>query len=202
MRSTAFLLALLPLVAARWCQVENVKADLKGDYSFTGPWRLDSCTTLQLDHGKCAEQDCPHRIKFGDEEIIELADALHGNKVLTALSLSSNKLTDESVKALAEALRDNDALTELNLQANNIGDSGAVALAEVLATNPTFGVLNLQQNNIGDLGGRALIDVLKTNSSGLESLHMGMNKMSNELVDLALELTEKAKLPPPDHEEL
>ena len=100
----ALLLALPSLLSARWCQVENVKADVEGDYTFAGPWRVDTCTTLLLDHGRCDEDECPHRKQFEDEEIIELADALHGNTVLTALDLGSNKLTDESVKALAEAL--------------------------------------------------------------------------------------------------
>ena len=76
---------------------------------------------LLLDHGKCDEDECPHRKQFEDEEIIELADALHGNTVLTALDLGSNKLTDESVKALAEALRDNEALIDLSLRDNQIG---------------------------------------------------------------------------------
>lgn len=196
---STIVLAVLPLTASRWCQLENVKADIRGDYTFSGEWRLDSCTTLQLDHGKCAENDCPHRVKFGDEEIIELADALHGNSVLTALSLSANKLTDESVKALAEAMRDNEALTELNLQANSIGDGGALALAEVLETNPTFTVLNLQQNLISDVGGRALVDVLKSNTSALETLHLGGNKMTGDIMGLAQELTERNMLPPPSH---
>ena len=117
----ALLLALPSLLSARWCQVENVKADVEGDYTFAGPWRVDTCTTLLLDHGKCDEDECPHRKQFEDEEIIELADALHGNTVLTALDLGSNKLTDESVKALAEALRDNEALIDLSLRDNQIG---------------------------------------------------------------------------------
>merc|ERR1711865_102399 len=99
---------------------------------YSGPWRLDGCTTLSLDHGMCAETDCPWRRKYEDEDIIELADRLHGNSALTAPSISSNMLTDESLIALAEALRNNDVLTEINLQGNQIGDQGALALAEVL----------------------------------------------------------------------
>ena len=57
----ALLLALPSLLSARWCQVENVKADVEGDYTFAGPWRVDTCTTLLLDHGKCDEDECPHR---------------------------------------------------------------------------------------------------------------------------------------------
>ena len=76
MRATLALAALLPMVAARWCQLEGVKTDPDRDFSFSGPWRLDGCTTLELDHGKCDEEDCPHRVGLVDEEIIELADAL------------------------------------------------------------------------------------------------------------------------------
>ena len=105
MRSATLLAlaALLPCVVTRWCQLETVKTDPDRDFTFAGPWRLDGCTTLELDHGKCDEDDCPHRIGLVDEEIIELADALHGNTILTALSLAANKITDESAKALAEA---------------------------------------------------------------------------------------------------
>ena len=126
----ALLLALPSLLSARWCQVENVKADVEGDYTFAGPWRVDTCTTLLLDHGKCDEDECPHRKQFEDEEIIELADALHGNTVLTALDLGSNKLTDESVKALAEALRDNEALIDLSLRDNQIGGAPPLPLPQ------------------------------------------------------------------------
>ena len=38
-----------------------------------------------------------------DEAIVELADQLHGNSALTALSLSSNKMTDEGAIAIAGA---------------------------------------------------------------------------------------------------
>ena len=82
------LAALIGGADARWCQVENVKADVHGNFTYAGAWRLDGCTTLALDHGYCAESDCPWRVKFGDEEIIDLADQLHGNSALTALSLS------------------------------------------------------------------------------------------------------------------
>lgn len=85
------LLLLLCGAAARWCQIETVKEDVNRDYTFSGPWRIETCTTLELDHGKCDEEDCPYRTKLVDEEIIELADALHGNKALTALSINSNQ---------------------------------------------------------------------------------------------------------------
>ena len=97
-------------VLSRWCQVENVKADVHGNYTFAGPWRIDGCTTLSLDHGMCADSDCPWRIKFTDEEIVNLADELHGNTLLTALSLSSNAIMDQGAIALSEAFHDNQVL--------------------------------------------------------------------------------------------
>lgn len=163
-------LAAVGSTVARWCQVENVKADTEGDFTFKGQWRLDGCTTLSLDHGMCAEQDCPWRNMFEDEMIIQLADALHGNGVLTALSASSNKLTSESVKALAESLRDNEVLTDLNLAHNEIDDNGVVALAEVLSNNPSLTTINLAGNDVSEIGMRALLDVSKSDESALETI--------------------------------
>lgn len=177
------LAAALPLTASKWCQLETVKSDPDNDFSFSGPWRLDGCTVLELDHGKCDEEDCPHRTALIDDEIIELADALHGNTMLDAISLSANKVTDESAKALAEALRDNEALKELNLMGNEIGDEGAIALAEVWQTNQVFTTLNIEFNQIGDEGGKALLDVHRSNTSALEIVYIENNDMSQWLYE-------------------
>ena len=185
--------------AARWCQVENVKADIHGNYSFAGQWRLDGCTTLALDHGYCAEADCPWRVKFDDDAIVELADHLHGNSALTALSLSSNKVTDEGAIALAEALRNNEVLSDINLLGNLIGDKGALALAEVLADNAYCTSLNLEHNRLTDEGGQALLEVLKSNTSALETLYLGSNKVSVDIVVEAEEANRLAMRPPDDH---
>ena len=176
-RAVFTLVALLPVVTARWCQLENVKSDPDKDYSFAGPWRLDGCTTLELDHGKCDEDDCPHRVGLVDEELIELADALHGNTAITALSIAANKMTDESAKALAEALRDNEALNELNLSNNQIGDEGAAAIAEVFQSNQVMMLLNLESNLIEEEGGKAILDLLKSNTSALEILYIENNNL-------------------------
>lgn len=190
-------LLLVAPAAARWCQVENVKSDVHGNYSFAGEWRLDGCTTLSLDHGYCAEADCPWRVKFSDEAIIELADRLHGNSALTALSISSNQLTDESAVALAEALRNNQVLSDLNLQGNQISDQGALALAEVLETNAYVTLLNLEHNLLTDEGGQSLLSVLKSNASALEMLYIANNKISEDIVDEATEESKTAFRPPP-----
>lgn len=176
-RAVFTLVALLPVVTARWCQLENVKSDPDKDYSFAGPWRLDGCTTLELDHGKCDEDDCPHRVGLVDEELIELADALHGNTAITAISIAANKMTDESAKALAEALRDNEALNELNLSNNQIGDEGAAAIAEVFQSNQVMMLLNLESNLIEEEGGKAILDLLKSNTSALEILYIENNNL-------------------------
>lgn len=168
------LLLVLP-VAARWCQVETVKADIYGNFSFMGEWRVDGCTTLQLDHGYCSEQDCPSRIMFTDEQIIELADKLHGNSQLTAISLGSNLVADEGCTAIAEALRDNENLADLNLQGNQIGDQGAMALVQAMTNNVALNSINLAFNNLTDTGARALIDLLKNPESALDTLHIFNN---------------------------
>ena len=194
------LLLLVASASARWCQVENVKSDVHGNYSYAGAWRIDGCTTLSLDHGYCAEADCPWRVKFGDEEIIELADKLHGNTALTALSLGSNKISDEGTTAIAEALRENDVLTDLNMAGNLISDQGAHALAEVLAANAVLTNLNLEHNRITDKGGRVLLELLKGNESALDTLHIGNNKISADVVAEAEDANQAAFRPPAGHE--
>jgi hypothetical protein len=189
---------LISSVHSRWCQLENVKADVHGNYTFSGPWRLTECTTLALDHGMCTEADCPWRRKFGDEEIVELADHLHGNAALTALSMSSNAITDESALAIAEVLRDNEALTEMNLQHNQIGDQGAIAIAESLRANSVFTLLNLQHNMLTDEGGSALLAVLQSNISGLETLYLGNNDISENILAEVDMQNRQAMLPPAD----
>ena len=196
MMARVVLLLLVAPVASRWCQVENVKPDIHGNFSYMGPWRVDGCTTLSLDHGFCAEMDCPWRVKFDDESIIELADKLHGNTALTALSLMSNDITDEGAMAIAEALRDNEVLADLNLGGNNITDVGASALAEVLAKNGVFTNLNLDHNLLSEAGGRVLVNLLKSPESALDTLHIANNKISAELVAECEEANKESFQPP------
>ena len=134
----------------------------------------------------------------GDDDVVELADALHGNTVLTALSIGSNKLTDESAKAIAEALRDNEALTDLYLQGNHIGDEGAIAIAAVLQENELLTLLNMEHNVIGDEGGEALLDVLKSNTTALETLHLGHNRISSWILTEVEAENARKMQPPPD----
>lgn len=195
MARVALLLLVAP-VAARWCQVENVKSDVHGNYTYAGSWRIDGCTTLALDHGYCGDVDCPWRTKFSDEDIIELADKLHGNTALTALSLNSNDISDEGVMALAEALRENEVLADLNLAGNKVGDQGASTLSEVLAKNGVFTNLNLEYNLITEAGGRMLVNLLKSNESALDTLHIGNNEISAELVAEAEDGNQAAFRPP------
>jgi Ran GTPase-activating protein (RanGAP) involved in mRNA processing and transport len=101
--------------------------------------------------------------------------------------------------AIAEALRNNEVLNDLNLQGNQIGDQGAFALAEVLETNAHCTVLNLEHNQLTDEGGRMLVGVLKSNTSALETLYLGSNKVSKELVAEAEEESRLAFRPPVSH---
>lgn len=196
------LAVLVTPAASRWCQVENVKADVHGNYTFSGPWRIDACTTLSLDHGMCVEADCPWRKPFGDDEIIDLADQLHGNTALTALSISSNMMSDESTIAIAEALRENEALADLNLQANQIGDAGAIALADVLAENEVFLTLNIEHNLLTDEGARALLAALNSNASAFEKLYIGNNARVSKQVITEIEQANTLNFMPPGEQEL
>ena len=195
------LLVLVAPASAMWCHLETVKADYNKDFSFIGPWKLDTCTTLTLDHGKCTAADCPSRVKIEDADIIELAEALQGNKILNVLSIASNLITDEGAKAIAEALLENEALIELSLQGNQITDEGAIAIAGAVQANPMLSVLNLEHNQIGDEGGRALLDALKSNASALDQLHIGNNPMDTSIVRRA-NTENEGNIRPPSKERL
>ena len=186
--------------AARWCQLENVKGDVYGNFTYAGAWRVDGCTTLSLDHGRCSEIDCPWRIKFTDEEIVDLADKLHGNEVLLALSISANNLTDESAVAISEAMRQNNNLLELNLQENAIGDQGAIAIAEVIRYNVVFHQLNLAYNNITDEGAQLLLEVLKSEDSALETLNLRSNRLTASVLREIEQEMRRQRLPPEGYE--
>ena len=189
--------ALAAPAATSWCQVENVKADVHGNHTYAGQWRIDGCTTLTLDHGYCSEEDCPWRIKFGDEDIIELAHQLHGNTGLTALSIAANKITDESAIAIAESLKDHQAITDLNLHANQIGDPGALALADSLANNEILLTINIGANQLTDEGALALLSVLKSNVSALETLNVAGNMQVSEAVIRNIENENRMAFTPP-----
>jgi hypothetical protein len=187
---------------SRWCQVENVKADVHGNYTFAGPWRVDGCTTLSLDHGMCVDADCPRRIKFTDEEIIGLADELHGNTELSALSISSNAIKDQGAIALAEFIHGNQVLNEVNLQGNLISDEGALALAKAISSDCAVTVLNMQYNQLTDAGGEALMEVLKSNETSLDELFLEHNQISEELVAEAIVQNQRAFMAPPQVQDL
>ena len=110
--------------------------------------------------------------------------------------MSSNAITDESALAIAEVLRDNEALTELNIQHNHIGDRGAVALAESLRANSVFTLLNLQHNMLTDEGASALLAVLQSNTSGLETLYVAHNDISEDVL-AEIEMQNRQAMVPP-----
>lgn len=76
--------------------------------------------------------------------IVQLAEALHGNETLTALSLGHCIVGDDGAVALAGALRVNHTLLKLNLENCRIGALGLRALLEAARVNSTLQELDIQ----------------------------------------------------------
>lgn len=177
------------------------RSRVAGNYSYAGEWRIDGCTTLTIDNGYCSDQDCPWRVEFEDEDVIELADKIHGNTQLTMLSAAANKITDEGVMAIAEALRDNEGMTDLNLSGNQITDNGGAALAEALAKNSYLTTLDLGFNNLTDVSARLLIALVKSDVSSLDRLGINNNDaISAEVMAECKDANEAAFRPPPTYQ--
>lgn len=91
-----------------------------------------------------------NRLKWGDDEAVQLAVVLPLCAKLTELRLEVNQVGDRGAAALAGAIKGNGALMTLNLANNQIGDAGAAALADALRVNGALKELDLYGNQIGE----------------------------------------------------
>ena len=97
-------------------------------------------------------------------------NALHGNRTLTALDLSGNRLgLDRTAGSMARLLAaqssDACALRTLVLKDTHLGSNYVCQLAEALASNDTLTELDLSGNSFGDEGAAALARALRRNDA-------------------------------------
>eukprot|EP00966_Prymnesium_polylepis_P041789 970269-Prymnesium_polylepis.1 len=120
----------------------------------------------------------------GDLGAIAIADAMHGNQILTDVDLSRNRIGAEGLKAISRMLAANRAMKRLNLCGNILTDyshshAGLAALAGALALNGTLTSLNIGSNDIRRLGCIAIADALRVNTK-LEELHLASSQLCEE----------------------
>ena len=91
-----------------------------------------------------------NKLKWGDDEAVQLAVVLPLCAKLTELKLVGNQVGDRGAAALAGAIKGNGALKDLDLNSNQIGAAGAAALADALRVNGAMKALSLAGNQIGE----------------------------------------------------
>eukprot|EP01122_Echinamoeba_exundans_P006735 TRINITY_DN1957_c0_g1_i1.p1 TRINITY_DN1957_c0_g1~~TRINITY_DN1957_c0_g1_i1.p1 ORF type:complete len:392 (+),score=66.26 TRINITY_DN1957_c0_g1_i1:450-1625(+) len=95
----------------------------------------------------------------------EFVSGLSGNKTLSLLVLSDNRITHAGFKHLAEALKSNTALTNLDLSTVTIGVEGSMYLAEALRQNASLKQLHMYGAGGKTAGAIAIAEALMSNSS-------------------------------------
>ena len=110
------------------------------------------------------------RLRWGDDEAVQLAEVLPLCTSATKLRLDKNKISDRGAKALAAAFAEGamPKLEQLYLYDNQIGDEGAVALAEAVGKGalPELKILGLNDNKLSQTAKDAW-EAVKDKRSGL-----------------------------------
>lgn len=141
--------------------IKTLSLDMTGDKAAIVAARLlkmESCAITDLSIKAC---------RIYDETLAscEFADALRGNKTLTALELSDNMLTHVAVETIAEALKSNTALKKLGLACMDVGPQGCKALGDMLKENSSLTELLMYGARGGAEGMIALATALLTNTT-------------------------------------
>lgn len=126
-------------------------------------------TALDLSHNKIADR--------GAKAIAKLLD---GPSVIMALNLADNALHADGGRYLGRGLRGNCSLEHLNLRLNRLGDEGGRLLLDGALNNETLISLNLSCNALDFTAAQAACQVLATQRSGLRSLDLSGNLLSEE----------------------
>jgi hypothetical protein len=133
-----------------------------------------------------------------------LAQALKGNQIMTALSISSNMMTYDGKKfgemsgvaALADVIPGMGAMTRLNLASNQLYAEGTKLLAAALKGNLIIIELNISSDKMtwngsawGDMSGIiALADAIP-DMGALTSLNLSSNELEAEGAKIVVEAT-------------
>ena len=121
--------------------------------------------------------------------VVAIADSIRTMVALVKFDISNNKLNAAGGKALAEALHGNQVMTELNLSSNELGSkgdffntadlSGVSAISNAIPTMGALTHLDISRQTykdrygdtvggIGAEGAKAIAEALKSNVSGLD----------------------------------
>jgi hypothetical protein len=138
--------------------------------------------------GDETELDMSSKMSGAGDAIILVAEIVD-NRALTVLSLQKNNLHAAGGKALAAGLKGNRVITELNISSNRLGYntpinsgagtdmSGVIALADVIPDMRALAKFDISNNNLNAGGCKAIVGALKGNST-LTELNVAKNDMT------------------------
>lgn len=135
----------------------------------TGLADNSTVTALDLSHNKIA-----------DRGVKAIARLLDGPSVLMSLNLADNAVHADGGRYVGRGLRGNCSLQHLNLRLNRLGDEGGRMLLDGALDNQTLLSLNLSCNALDFSSAQAACAVLATDQSGLRSLDLSGNLLSEE----------------------
>lgn len=154
--------------------------------------RAASALASYMGSAGCALQTLKlNRADVDDNELAPFAKALHTNRSLQTLDLSSNMIgSTENLnvvrpsivtggEALATMLSINATLTVLDLSWNYLRLEGAVEIGRALAYNSGVRELNLAYNAFGNMGAQTIGESLQSNNC-LEILNLSNNNIPSQ----------------------
>jgi len=128
-------------------------------------------------------------VLIGDENAVDLANALASHPQLETLKLEGCNIGLHGCKAIANALRTHPSLKSLDISFNHIGDDGVLAIVEALRHNRRVKHLYMRRCNLGINGMNAVIDVLY--EGYIIRLNIAENYIDMDMIQKFFEISQK-----------
>ncbi len=147
-----------------------------------------SCVATALASAPHVERAIVHDCGFTDDMALQTGQALaRGCRLLSALTLSQNRITPVGIRHLSAGLMIHAALHTLDLSGNSCGDHGSESLAVLVCSSPALRVLNLKSNSIGPTGAAVLAAALVPFAQAEDSDCCSVGSPSSRRCGVALE---------------
>jgi Ran GTPase-activating protein (RanGAP) involved in mRNA processing and transport len=125
--------------------------------------------------------------------VIDFANALSQNKVLTSLQLCGNEFYEQGATAVANALQQSNTLVSLDVSLNKISDKGLDAFATALKSNSSLTALEMRECRIS-LPEGSVLEAMRFNTT-LTQLDLSRNSLNGKSgTELSLVLQSNSSL--------
>lgn len=163
----------------------NNKGDKRVDLTYGEEGKLD------LSQLKAKSIDLKSLGELSARDISRVISSLRRNQFVKILDASKMNLSDDQVAMIVELILRNDSITALNLSGNMISNN-ALFLIDSLSSNTSLKSLDLSNNLIPHHAIDKKMQIAIT-ASGLESLNLSGNKLTNIEKDKLRESNKQSK---------